>query len=1679
MKLNSKLFSRVLFISLLFLACLTYKGFGQNTGINYSYTSAANAFTANNGAIFAGSAGTDDAVYTITPTAITWPNGFYYGNKYYGPTSTIYVSTNGWMSFINQGGSLPGNSLATTPGIIAPLWDDLKVGAAGNVNWKITGSGVTRRLIVEWSQMLWDHSATIQALSFQVTLYDAGNTTPNVIDFKYLNNGTGTTNINNGSGGASVGLSGYCSGDFYSYAFPPGAGAPVKTAEVITLNSHPVQSNIFKHTPAVHPNNECASSFNLGTFSASSSLSRWLSTTLHSTQTAGAPGCGAPATWADIWYTFTKPANITNFELFTDSLDCRGASYKTGIEVFSSCPVGAPLNCDFGSVGPAGTNASSYLNITGQPCAATQYWVRLFTSDTLYKGYFRFNIRPPGRTCTYANNITGCGLPYSSPAALSTCGFVNDYDSLFASCHSRVQHGEDYIFSYTAPSNQCVNLSLNNTPAASNPGLFIYANGCPAPYLGPAGTEVCYGNVSGPGGAPVQFNNVMLTAGQTYYFVIDYDSSGATPCLTGWDLTITVSGGSAIEDLCSNGTAAIPITISSSCVGSINYNNSCATPSGAGTVPVPSCGNFTDGITPDVWLRFTSNAVITTPYQINVDLGSAPAAQDLAMQIYTGTCPGAFALVAGACDDNSNGLMPSISFLPTASTNYYIRLWSNNGTKPGNFKVCVLSGCTPPNDLCAGVVTMAVAQPVVGDNGCSTGTGEPNNLSLSGVNSGCWTNTGGAGQLHTVWYNFVATNAQMRMRLRLLTLFDSQMALYSSTGAGANTCAGTFNQIFCNDNGPNTCGAGGTIRWSEITATGLTVGFTYFLRVDGLNGNTGTFELTLMDGTNPFPPINTQDCALPQNICSGSNLTVADPGYQGTGNVCDMNTGGSTCMAAGERGSAWFLWSMTGAAGTGTDMNFLITPNSPNDYDFIIYLVDTTSMMNGNPGGDGVPAVANYCSQVANSSAFPAVSCNWSACGTTGCNTSAGTLAVPGGYYQGGGGAPCIVPAIHMPPGMTGTFLLQTSNYTTSTAGFTLSFPAPTNAQISTSPVSMTWTGPATGISTVWNTVANWVPGNCGVIPDCGNQVAAIIGTSVTGSYPVITANQNVKNLTINPGASLSITGAGVTLSICGNFTNNGTLNCGVGTNVTFIGALAQSISGTFAAASNNFYNLVVNKAGASALTFNTNIYCQGNFTVSAGVVNVNSKNIEVGGNFYNVNGNTSLSGLGAGALANTLSFTRRSAVNQLFQNDGANLILNNVSMRQLVAGGTLTLNSNATSDLIIGAFGTLSLGTGGLGQEGVIVTPTGTAREVSVLNSTAAACNAGCASSYVSGKLRRAIATAANSYNFPVGLLGTGYERANITYTAAPTATYSLLAQFKTWGGANCAFPAAFGPTASECVIATYDALPYFNHGYWNIDASVGAPTGTYTATMYNTAMSNNTGMGWTLVKATSGTCSFALSGNCNAASTAAATIRTSLTGFSDFTTVQSQTPLPIELLSFDAKANNSGVLCSWITATETNNDHFDIERSKTGVTFTKIGEMRGYGAGTSVHNMEYKFQDEDVCTGTLYYQLKQVDIDGRFTYSDIVAVNCKNALLSLAPNPAHTNINLNFFEPQSGKVAVEVADIIGQILLINEFDVEKGYNDKIVDVSSLASGVYYLKIINRNSQQDEVARQIKFLKY
>lgn len=97
---------------------------------------------------------------------------------------------------------------------------------------------------------------------------------------------------------------------------------------------------------------------------------------------------------------------------------------------------------------------------------------------------------------------------------------------------------------------------------------------------------------------------------------------------------------------------------------------------------------------------------------------------------------------------------------------------------------------------------------------------------------------------------------------------------------------------------------------------------------------------------------------------------------------------------------------------------------------------------------------------------------------------------------------------------------------------------------------------------------------------------------------------------------------------------------------------------------------------------------------------------------------------------------------------------------------------------------------------------------------------------------------------------------------------------------------------------------------------------------------------------------------------------------------------PLPIELLSFNGEklACNENII-RWSTATETNNDHFEIERSTDGINYNLIGTVNG--AGNSTHTISYLFLDLNPLASVNYYRLKQIDFNGDNSTSSIISVD------------------------------------------------------------------------------------------
>lgn len=172
--------------------------------------------------------------------------------------------------------------------------------------------------------------------------------------------------------------------------------------------------------------------------------------------------------------------------------------------------------------------------------------------------------------------------------------------------------------------------------------------------------------------------------------------------------------------------------------------------------------------------------------------------------------------------------------------------------------------------------------------------------------------------------------------------------------------------------------------------------------------------------------------------------------------------------------------------------------------------------------------------------------------------------------------------------------------------------------------------------------------------------------------------------------------------------------------------------------------------------------------------------------------------------------------------------------------------------------------------------------------------------------------------------------------------------------------------------------------------------------------------------------------------------------------------TLLPVELLSFDAKALDHSILLNWATATEIDNAGFEIERkTETENDFKTIGWVEGKG-NTSVEVSYYDFEDETVIPGvTYYYRLRQLDFDGKETYSDIRSATLQQSGegFLVFPNPVTEKLNVHCLEDITEKIPVSITDIQGRILLETEME----DCQLTIDLANLSSGVYILKIGNQ----------------
>lgn len=172
--------------------------------------------------------------------------------------------------------------------------------------------------------------------------------------------------------------------------------------------------------------------------------------------------------------------------------------------------------------------------------------------------------------------------------------------------------------------------------------------------------------------------------------------------------------------------------------------------------------------------------------------------------------------------------------------------------------------------------------------------------------------------------------------------------------------------------------------------------------------------------------------------------------------------------------------------------------------------------------------------------------------------------------------------------------------------------------------------------------------------------------------------------------------------------------------------------------------------------------------------------------------------------------------------------------------------------------------------------------------------------------------------------------------------------------------------------------------------------------------------------------------------------------------------TPLPLKLLRFGGDVVGNSVRLNWSTAQETNTSHFEIQRSTDGRNFQTVGKVTA--AKNSAVKKDYTYDDLNALAngGKVFYQLKTVDADGKFTHSKILPfTKGSESKLLTYPNPVRDELTVTASTGNRKQLSLLVFDASGKQVYSQKLASLQGSNVYPVPVGSFAKGTYYVKLI------------------
>jgi len=330
------------------------------------------------------------------------------------------------------------------------------------------------------------------------------------------------------------------------------------------------------------------------------------------------------------------------------------------------------------------------------------------------------------------------------------------------------------------------------------------------------------------------------------------------------------------------------------------------------------------------------------------------------------------------------------------------------------------------------------------------------------------------------------------------------------------------------------------------------------------------------------------------------------------------------------------------------------------------------------------------------------------------------------------------------------------------------------------------------------------------------------------------------------------------------------------------------------------------------------------------------------------------------------------------------------------------------------------------------------------IANTSTNAINGGGSSAYVSGPLKWAVTNSGGTYMYQIGKNGK-YAPAGIVSPSAGSTDFTAEYFNADPNTVN------YTRTSKESTINNVSACEY-----WMIDKPAGSASANVVLSWDAAARSCGiTQPNELLVLRWNGT---QWSNHWNNTSlitgvTGSGTLTSNaiVSNFSPFTlgSTSNLNPLPVSLLNINASCINKNVKLNWQTASEINNDYFDVERSNDGNIYTSILRLNGNGTTNEPH--QYFAYDEQPLAGVNYYRLKQVDFNGATTYYNPVIVNCNQTeSISIYPNPNNGSfVVIGISEEEE----LQLTDALGRTLFNKKGEIN-------YEVNNLQEGIYFVII-------------------